>query len=301
MPATAKRTPQRLPAWIRRPWASGPDFSYTKELVAGLGLHTVCQSARCPNLAECWQRRTATLMILGNTCTRNCRFCSVSSGHPQAPDVEEPSKVANAIRHMGLRHAVITMVTRDDLDDGGAGHMAATVRAIRALAPGTTIEVLVSDFKGQPEPIDVVLESKPDVFGHNIETVERLYEEIRGRRCTYGAALGVLRRAASHPSAPIVKSALMVGHGETFQEVRQTLEDLRAAGCEAICIGQYLRPGPKQRPVLEFVHEEQFSTYERLARDLGFSFAVAGPFVRSSYRAEELVRAPLAKGRLQAV
>jgi lipoic acid synthetase len=240
-------------------------------------------------------------MVLGGTCTRNCRFCSVSSGHPERPDVDEPEKVAEAIRRMGLRHAVITMVTRDDLNDGGAGHVAATVRAVRSVNSGTTIEVLIADFRGETFPADLVLESRPDVFGHNIETVERLYESIRGRRCTYQMALGVLRRAANHPASPIVKSALMVGHGETPEEVRQTLTDLRHAGCEAVCIGQYLRPTPKQRRVVEYVHEDQFRTYEQMARDLGFSFAVAGPFVRSSYRSEELVRAPFAKGRLQAV
>ncbi|GMV94035.1 MAG: lipoyl synthase [Candidatus Hydrogenedentota bacterium] len=291
---------QRFPEWIRRPWASGQDFSFTKELVEGLDLHTVCQSARCPNMAECWQQRTATLMILGNTCTRSCRFCSVPGGKPEGVDASEPEHVAEAIAKMKLKHAVITSVTRDDLPDGGAGHIAETIRAVRRLSPRTSVEVLTPDFMGDFDAVDIVLDARPDVFGHNIETVERLYTTIRGKRCTYQEALGVLRHVAERRD-PIVKSALMVGHGETPDEVEQTLRDLLNAGCEAVCIGQYLRPSTKQREVLEYVTPEQFTAYEKQAYDMGFAFAVAGPFVRSSYRSEELMKTTFARNRVRAV
>ena len=291
----------RFPEWIRRPWASGHDFTFTKDLVEGLELHTVCQSARCPNMSECWQRRTATLMILGNTCTRSCRYCSVPAGKPEAPDSSEPEHVADAIARMNLKHAVITSVTRDDLPDGGAAHIAATVHAVRQKSPATTLELLVPDFRGDLTAVDVVLTSRPEVFSHNIETVERLYPTVRGRRCTYETALGVLRHAAEYRPRVIVKSALMVGHGETPEEVEQTLRDLLEAGCEAVCVGQYLRPTPKQREVAEYVTPEQFRKYERLAYGMGFAFAVAGPFVRSSYRSDELMKTEFARGRVQAV
>ncbi len=292
---------QRFPEWIRRPWASGRDFSFTKDLVEGLDLHTVCQSARCPNMAECWQRRTATLMILGNTCTRSCRFCSVPGGKPEGVDAHEPEHVAEAIAKMKLKHAVITSVTRDDLPDGGATHIAETIRAIRRLSPNTTVEVLTPDFMGEADPVDIVLDAGPDVFGHNIETVERLYATIRGKRCTYGEALGILSHASRHPGAAIVKSAMMVGHGETPKEVDQTLHDLRDAGCEAVCIGQYLRPSRKQREVADYVTPDQFNAYEERAYEFGFAFAVAGPFVRSSYRSEELMKTAFAQNRVRAV
>lgn len=259
-------------------------------MVSRLGLHTVCQSARCPNQGECWKRRTATFMILGNVCTRNCAFCSVKSGRPEALDPDEPARVAEAVRELGIKHAVITSVTRDDLPDGGAAHFARTVEAVRAANPGTTVEVLVPDFLGDEAPVRTVLASVPEVFGHNIETVERLYDALRRRKITYRDALRVLETAAAHHSGSIVKSALMVGHGEEPAEVRATLRDLLAAGCEAVAIGQYLRPTPKQRRVTAFVPPEQFKEYEVLAYQLGFKFAIAGPFVRSSYRSEELLQ-----------
>ncbi|MCC6699857.1 MAG: lipoyl synthase [Candidatus Hydrogenedentes bacterium] len=291
----------RFPEWIRRPWASGQDFGFTKDVVEGLELHTVCQSARCPNMSECWQRRTATLMILGNTCTRSCRYCSVPAGKPEPPDPSEPEHVADAIARMNLKHAVITSVTRDDLSDGGAGHIAATVLAVRQKCPATTLELLVPDFQGDLTAVDTVMAVQPEVFSHNIETVERLYPSVRGRRCTYETALGVLRHAANSRGQTIIKSAFMVGHGETPEEVGQTLQHLLDAGCEAVCIGQYLRPTPKQREVAEYVTPEQFKDYESLAYELGFAFAVAGPFVRSSYRSDELMKTEFARGRVQAV
>ncbi|HNV21082.1 MAG TPA: lipoyl synthase [Candidatus Hydrogenedentes bacterium] len=279
-----------FPDWIKRQWASGENSEFTKSIVSRLGLHTVCQSARCPNQGECWKRRTATFMILGNVCTRNCAFCSVKSGRPEALDPDEPARVAEAVRELGIKHAVITSVTRDDLPDGGAAHFARTVEAVRAANPGTTVEVLVPDFLGDEAPVRTVLASVPEVFGHNIETVERLYDALRRRKITFRDALRVLETAAAHHSGSIVKSALMVGHGEEPAEVRATLRDLLAAGCEAVAIGQYLRPTPKQRRVTAFVPPEQFKEYEVLAYQLGFKFAIAGPFVRSSYRSEELLQ-----------
>ncbi len=279
-----------FPDWIKQQWASGENSEFTKSIVSRLGLHTVCQSARCPNQGECWKRRTATFMILGNVCTRNCAFCSVKSGRPEALDPDEPARVAEAVRELGIKHAVITSVTRDDLPDGGAAHFARTVEAVRAANPGTTVEVLVPDFLGDEAPVRTVLASVPEVFGHNIETVERLYDALRRRKITYRDALRVLVTAAAHHSGSIVKSALMVGHGEEPAEVRATLRDLLAAGCEAVAIGQYLRPTPKQRRVTAFVPPEQFKEYEVLAYQLGFKFAIAGPFVRSSYRSEELLQ-----------
>ena len=277
----------RFPEWIRRGWASGEEFRGTRDLLEGLGVHTVCQSARCPNIGECWRHRAATLMVLGDVCTRNCAFCSVRSGTPKAVDPEEPARVAEAIAQLGLSHAVITSVTRDDLPDGGAAHIALTVEAIRRRNAGATVEVLVPDFDGRHEFVDRVLASRPDVFGHNVETVERLHPVLRDARYGYRRSLGVLSWASRSTAA--VKSALMVGHGETPEEVRQTLEDLLEAGCVAVCIGQYLRPARTQCDVVEFVTPETFEAYERLARGMGFTFAVSAPFARSSYRSDELI------------
>ncbi len=291
-------TPVRFPEWIRRAWPQGRDAVFTKDLLEGHGLHTVCQSAQCPNKGECWKARTATFMILGNRCTRKCGFCAVHPGNPSGEvDMDEPERVAEAVAAMGLKHVVITSVTRDDLEDGGAGIFAATVRAIRERRPETTIEVLTPDFRGNAAHVAIIAESGPDVFGHNIETVERLYPKLRGMRCSYAEALSVLRSAADHPSPTIIKSALMLGHGETRKEVLRTLEGLLAAGCEAVGIGQYLRPTKQQQPVAEFVRPEVFAEYEQLARDMGFRFAIAGPFVRSSYRSEEMMHEPFALER----
>jgi lipoic acid synthetase len=292
--------PQRFPEWIRRKWASGEDFEFTKELVGDLKLHSVCQSANCPNIGECWSRRTATLMLLGNVCTRNCRYCSVDSGRPEALDINEPSHVAEAVTQMQLRHVVITSVTRDDLDDGGSAHIAETIRRVKAVNPKTTVEILIPDFLGDRHAIETVLDAEPEVFSHNIETVESLYPTVRGRQFPYGEALKVLKIAAEHVSQPIVKSALMVGHGETPDEVRSTLQDLLTAGCEVVNIGQYLRPSGKQRPVAGYTTPHQFDTYEREAYAMGFQFAVAGPFVRSSYRSEAVMEQEFARTKLRA-
>ncbi len=289
-----------FPEWLRRPWPSGDAFGATKDVVEAHKLHTVCQSARCPNLGECWARGTATVMVLGNTCTRNCTFCSVDSGHPDFDDLEEPMQVARAVQTMGLKHAVITTVVRDDLPDGGAEHIASTIESVRELNPDTTIEVLISDFGGNLDAVDTVLAAEPEVFGHNIETVRRMYSRIRDRRFTYENALRTLERAAQSSSGPIVKSAMMLGFGENRNDVEGTLKDVRNAGAEVMCMGQYLQPTPRQDAVTEFVHPDRFAEYEALAYDLGFAFVVSGPFVRSSYRAEAVLETDLARSKLAA-
>lgn len=286
-----------FPEWIKRPWPSGEPFAETKALLDGLDLHTVCQSARCPNMSECWGRKTATMMVLGQTCSRSCRYCSVAAGALEVPDSDEPARVAEAIKRLGLLHTVITSVTRDDLADGGAEHIAQTIESVRAVSPSTTIEILVPDFLGAEDSIARVVNTLPEIFSHNIETVERLHTTLRGKRFDYTSALGVLRTARACSPVPIIKSAFMVGHGETEDEVIQTLRDLRAHDCETVSIGQYLRPSQKQRCVETFVHPDQFKRYESIAYELGFEFAVAGPFVRSSFRSEEVLEQPFAKQR----
>lgn len=291
-------TTAKFPPWLRRTWASGQDFAFTKETLEARQLHTVCQSANCPNIGECWGRRTATVMVMGNTCSRNCRYCSVPSGRPEALEAGEPQAVGEAVQRMNLRHTVLTSVTRDDLPDGGADHIAQTVTWIKRLTPGITVEVLVPDFQGDPKAIARVLEPEPEVFSHNIETVRRLYPVIRSRRYTYDLGLSVLRTAAQSTDRAVIKSAFMIGHGETEAEVRETLCDLLEAGCHAVSMGQYLRPSKKQRAVADYVHPDQFKAYEAMAYELGFAFAVAGPFVRSSYRSDAVLDTDFARARL---
>ncbi|HIJ72732.1 MAG TPA: lipoyl synthase [Candidatus Hydrogenedentes bacterium] len=284
-----------FPEWIRQAWGAGPDFRNTRELIEDLGLHTVCQSARCPNRGQCWRRNTATFMILGDVCTRNCAYCAVRNGPPAPVQPDEPERVAEAVRRMRLKHAVVTSVTRDDLADGGASYFAQTIQAIRHASPGTVVEVLTPDFGGAVDAVSTVLQRVPDVFGHNVETVPRLYPSVRGSAADYARSLEVLKWAANFTPKPIVKSAFMVGHGESRQEVRETLEDLVAAGCVAVCIGQYLRPTPSQREVVEFVPPQQFEEYDEMARALGFEYVAAAPLVRSSYWADRLIAAPFAE------
>jgi len=288
----------KFPEWLRRPWASGTEFGVTKEIMDDLKLHTVCQSAHCPNIGECWAQGTATVMVLGNRCSRNCTFCSVESGKPEFDDPQEPKNVALAVKRMNLKHAVVTTVVRDDMADGGAAHIAETIRAIHAENPATTVEILVSDFHQDEDAIRTVLDAEPEVFCHNIETVERLYPKIRDRRFNYAGALKVLSLARKTNPRSIVKSAMMVGHGETAEEVQQTLRDLYGAGCEAVCIGQYLQPTQAQGDVSDYVHPEQFDAYEKLAYEIGFEFAVSAPFVRSSYKSEAVLETEFAKKKL---
>jgi len=287
-----QRTGTRSPEWIRRKWAQGHVASSTHGIVRGLGLHTVCESARCPNRGECWQRRTVTFIVLGDTCTRHCSFCAVPKGIPAPLDGAEPENVAQAVRELGLAHVVITSATRDDLPDGGAAHIAATIKAVRRQSPATKIETLVSDFQGDRAAREVVLSAEPDVFGHNLEMVARLYPLLRDARHSYRRSLEVIRGAAAcaegNNGTPIVKSAMMVGLGETDDEVVAALRDLRDAGCVAVNIGQYLQPSRQQLDVARFVTPVQFEEYERLAYEMGFAHSTAGPFVRSSYHSDEL-------------
>ena len=280
---------RRFPEWIVRPWGAGETFELTKGLLDDLGVATVCTGARCPNIGECWSRKTATFLVLGKTCTRACRFCAVAQGTPAPVAPDEPRRVAEAVRRLGLAHAVITSVTRDDLPDGGAGHIAATVAAIRAVNPEATVEVLVPDFRGKESAVARVMAALPEVFGHNIETVARLYPVLRGFRHDYGRSLDVLAQAGAQSQGTAVKSGIMVGHGETATEVWQTLIDLRDAGCQAVSIGQYLQPTPRQRPVAAFVPPDEFAAYEEEAYRLGFTYVASGPLVRGSYRSEELI------------
>ncbi len=261
-----------------------------KRLVRGLRLHTVCESAACPNIGECWNHRTATFMILGNYCTRRCGFCAVQKGAPLAVDPDEPRRVAEACAHLGLRHAVITSVNRDDLKDGGAGHFAAVISAIRERIPGCRVEVLVPDFQGSREAMRTVMDAAPDVLNHNIETVPRLYREVRlGAR--YERSLEMLAYAAElRPEIP-TKSGLMVGLGETDEEVFEVLRDLRRHHVKIVTIGQYLRPTLQHLPVLRYVTPGQFAEYRRAAQELGFDHVESGPFVRSSYHAADAVAA----------
>ena len=269
-------------------------FADTHRLVSGLNLHTVCQSARCPNIHECWGRGTATVMILGEVCTRACRFCAVKSGRPGEIDEGEPERVAQAALAMNLRHIVVTCVTRDDLPDGGAAVFADTIRGLRAVLPDLDIEVLTSDFGGSPEALETVLGAAPDVFSHNLETVRRLQPVIRPQS-SYGRSLGVLKQAASRRPRQVVKSAVMVGLGETEAEVVETMTDLREVGCDLLAIGQYLQPTRRHAHVERYIEPGEFDRYAERARELGFAGVASGPMVRSSYRADELLAAARGK------
>ncbi len=278
--------PLRKPDWLKIHAAPTDGQGDVHRLIADLGLHTVCESAACPNRRECFGRRTATFMILGDVCTRDCTFCAVGRGRPAEPDPEEPAKVAEAIRTLGLKHCVVTSVTRDDLPDGGAAHFAAVVRAIRAASPETTVEVLIPDFRGDAAALQVVLDSRPDVLNHNVETVPRLYPEVRPS-ARFARSVELLRRAAEDPAHLRTKSGIMVGLGETRAEMHAVFKELRAAGCQALTIGQYLAPSRSHHAVVEYVRPEVFEEYHDEALALGFSHVASGPFVRSSYRAEE--------------
>ncbi len=257
-----------------------------RELLRELGLHTVCQSAHCPNACECFARGTATFLILGSVCSRSCAFCAVTRGLPAPPDPDEPRRVAEAAARLGLSHVVVTSVTRDDLPDGGSGHFAATIAAIRA-ACTAAVEVLTPDFQGSEPCIRRVLEARPDVFNHNVETVPRLYPRVRPQ-AAYERSIEVLRLAAEAGEGAATKSGLMVGLGESHDEVLAVMRDLRDAGCQALTVGQYLRPSPEHLPVERFVPPEEFDTYQHEAEALGFAAVAAGPFVRSSYHADAL-------------
>ncbi len=278
----------RLPAWLRLPLPTTPAFAQTATLLAGLRLHTVCESARCPNHWECWSKGTATFMIAGDRCTRACGFCAVSTAKPLALEADEPARVAEATRRMGLRHVVITAVARDDLADGGAEHFRRTIEAVRAANPGIAIEVLVPDFLDREESIDVVLSAGPEIYNHNLETVERLTPTVR-HRATYRRSLSVLRRVKDKAGDRVLtKSGLMLGLGETEAELLDAMNDLREARCDVLTLGQYLQPTLRHLPVTEFIAPERFVALGEQARGLGFLHVASGPMVRSSYYADEV-------------
>jgi len=274
----------------------GQNYRELKGLIGSLNLHTVCESAACPNIGECWNHRTATFMILGNVCTRRCGFCAVQKGAPLAVDYDEPARVAEAAAAMGLKYAVVTSVNRDDRKDGGAELFALTIRALRARIPGCKVEVLVPDFQGSHAAMEIVMDARPDVLNHNTETVPRLYRQVRlGAR--YERSLEMLRYAkAVNPATP-TKSGLMLGLGETRDEVVQVMRDLAAHNVDILTIGQYLRPSPRHLPIVRYVPPEEFANYKTVGRELGFAHVEAGPLVRSSYHAHE--SANVARGCLE--
>lgn len=278
-----------MPSWIKSNELWSERANRIRILLKNLKLHTVCLEAKCPNLGECYSSGTATFLILGNICTRNCRFCAVEHGRPENLDPEEPARVAKAVSSLGLKFAVLTSVTRDDLPDGGAEHYAQTVKAIREENPECHVEVLVPDFQGEEKSLIRVLESSPDVFAHNVETVPRLYSKVRPK-ANFERSLMVLRRAKSIFPNILTKSGFMVGLGETRQEIQALLQDLRATGCEILTIGQYLRPRLNLLPVSKYYAPEEFLELEEEARKTGFLKVESGPLVRSSYHAEELFR-----------
>ena len=276
----------RLPSWFRRPLPPGAEAGRVKRLLGRHGLHTVCEGAQCPNRAACWHDAAAAFLILGDACTRDCRFCAIPHDpRPAPPDPAEPAQLAEAAAAMGLRHVVVTSVTRDDLPDGGAAHFAATIRALRARLPGASVEVLIPDFQGEANALAVVLAAAPDILNHNLETVERLHPPVRPQ-ADYSRSLLVLRRAAQ--AGARVKSGLMLGMGETEAELAAALRDLRAAGVSLLTLGQYLAPSAAHHPVARFVPPAEFDRWRAAALALGFESVAAAPHVRSSYHAEEL-------------
>ncbi len=277
------------PPWLRVRAPGGESYQRLKGTFRELDLHTVCEEARCPNVGECWREGTATVMLLGDTCTRGCRFCAVTTGNPRgAVDGREPEHVARAISSMDLQYVVLTMVDRDDLLDGGASHVARTIIKIRELRPDILIEALVGDFQGHLSYVDEVVASAPDVFAHNIEVVRRLTRTVRDVRCSYDQSLTVLRRAKDAAPERLTKSSIMVGIGETDDEVDETLRELRDARVDIVTLGQYLRPTPKHHDVARYVPPETFDAWAARARGLGFAYAASGPLVRSSYKAAEV-------------
>lgn len=286
---------EKKPSWLKNTARMGPQFRELKTMARGRGLHTVCEEAGCPNIYECWEDREATFLIGGDTCTRRCDFCDIATGKPGMLDVSEPRKVAESVRDLGLRYATVTSVARDDLSDGGAWLNAETIRAIHQLNPSTGVEILIPDFKGHPEAVQKVIDAQPEVFAHNLETVPRIFKQIRPA-FSYERSLNVLTQGKEH--GMIVKSNLILGMGETDEEVYEALCDLHDAGCDIITLTQYLRPGPTFHPIERWVTPQQFVELSRQAEEIGFLGVMAGPMVRSSYRAGKLwARAMKKSGR----
>lgn len=277
----------KKPEWLRIRLPRADDYSRMKGLKDSSFLHTICESGSCPNKAECWGAGTATFMILGDICTRNCRFCNVKTGKPLPPDPAEPDRVAEAIQNLGVKHCVVTSVDRDDLPDGGASVWAQTIKAIKKAVPGTTIEALIPDFKGETKALHMVMDAGPGVISHNLETVRRLTREVR-TFADYDISLGVIKTIAGY-SGIRTKSGIMLGLGETEEEILHTMDDLLAANCQVITIGQYLQPTSKHLPVQKYVHPDDFKRYGAIALKKGFRFAESAPLVRSSYHAEKHV------------
>jgi lipoyl synthase len=288
MATTLTQLAARKPAWLKVPAPGGPNYSELKHLMRDLRLHTVCEEAHCPNIGECWEHRAATFMILGDVCTRNCAYCAVAHGTPAALDRGEPARLATAVERMGLRHVVITSVDRDDLPNGGAEMFADAIAEIRARTPGTSVEVLIPDFKGSERALSIVVEAKPDILNHNLETVERLYRLARpGGR--YPRALELLRRAKAIDPSLLTKSGLICGLGEEWDELLVAMRDLRAQGVDILTLGQYLRPSSQHLPIARYYRPDEFAELRRLGIAMGYRHVEAGPLVRSSYHAWEQV------------
>ncbi|BFH12084.1 lipoyl synthase [Paenibacillus melissococcoides] len=283
------KTKEQKPDWIRIKLTTGENYSEIKDMMRSKTLHTVCEEARCPNIYECWANRTATFMILGDICTRACRFCAVNTGMPTELDLQEPERVAEAAERMGLRHCVVTSVARDDLNDGGASIFAETIRAIRRRMPLCSVEVLIPDFMGNWDALRVVMDAKPDILNHNIETVERMSDRVRAK-AKYSRSLELLRRAKEMQPGIPTKSSIMLGVGEEWDEILQAMDDLRAVNCDILTLGQYLQPSPKHLDVAKYYHPDQFAELKQEGMKRGFSHVESGPLVRSSYHAHEQVK-----------
>ncbi len=296
-----KRTVRpRKPKWLTRKLPTAPEYEQVRALIRDGRLHTVCQEAHCPNQFECFSKRTATFLILGDQCTRDCRFCNVTHGACAPPDPEEPRRVAEAAARMDLRYVVVTSVTRDDLDDGGAGLFAGTIDAIREKIPEARVEVLIPDFQGDADALKTVLDARPDVLNHNVETVPRLYDTVRPQ-AVYDRSLELLRRVGEMTPGIPAKSGLMLGLGETDAEIRETLEDIHAAGCRMLTLGQYLQPSKDHLPVDRYVTPEAFDEWRDVALNIGFEEVASGPFVRSSYEAKRLFKGVSGEGKVQLI
>ncbi|GAC41930.1 lipoate synthase [Paenibacillus popilliae ATCC 14706] len=283
------KTKEQKPDWIRIKLTTGENYSEIKDMMRSKTLHTVCEEARCPNIYECWANRTATFMILGDICTRACRFCAVNTGMPTELDLKEPERVAEAAERMGLRHCVVTSVARDDLQDGGASIFAETIRSIRRRMPFCSVEVLIPDFMGNWDALRVVMDAKPDILNHNIETVERMSNRVRAK-AKYSRSLELLRQAKEmQPDIP-TKSSIMLGVGEEWDEILQAMDDLRGVKCDILTLGQYLQPSPKHLDVAKYYHPDQFAELKQEGMKRGFSHVESGPLVRSSYHAHEQVK-----------
>ena len=279
----------RKPDWLKIKIPSGEDYLRVKKTLRTYNLNTVCEESSCPNVSKCWESGTATIMIMGNMCTRVCRFCDVSSGRPSPLDPDEPKRVAEAIKQWNLRYIVITSVCRDDLEDGGAAHFAKTIKSVKLACPNTIVEPLIPDFNYDSDSIKKIIESEPEVVSHNIETVRRLSSKVRDSRATYDQSLSVLKKIKEINPKIYTKSSFMVGHGETKEEVIQTASDLKSANVDVITAGQYLQPSLNHLPVVEYVHPEKFASYQKIFEEMGFLHVVVGPFVRSSFQAADFI------------